>query len=234
MNLLDSEVVANCRDRDGRPKAKRPSHVEKALSRPKLGHREGMPLVGDGYDEYPTKDELAHPKSGSFVIELLSHYLISSYEDAVTELTGVSGSHLDKYKDALKKAVNLFGLDADILFNAGEAPNGDQLGEILGETPSDHVISSLSPTLIAEMYARGLGVGEIVAVLENHTGEGVSEGQVRDKLKQTALLEGKPPNDADRQGSVPLAEEDVRLGGTSVEFNPKESPDSDGSNLIVR
>jgi hypothetical protein len=174
-----------------------------------------MPLVGDEYDQYPSKAELAHPQSGAFIIELLSHYHVRSYRDAAKELTGATDSHLSKYKDALKKAVNLFGLDADDLFEAGSAPDGDRLEIILEETPSDHVISSQTPTLIGHLYALGLGVEEIVDVLEGYTGEGVHEEKIRNCLKRCALIEGKPSDDAPT-GSVPLEEEDLRLGGTTV------------------
>jgi hypothetical protein len=195
-----------------------------------------MPLVGDEYDQYPSKAELAHPQSGAFIIELLSHGLVNSYHDAATELTGATDSHLRKFEGALKKAVNLFGLDADDLFEAGSAPDGDRLEIILGETPSDHVISSQTPALVGHLYAVGLGVEEIIDVLEDHTGEGVHEEKIRNCLKRCALIEGEPSDDAPT--SVPLEEKDVRLGGTTIQTESsdvkKRAKQYDGVDVVTR
>jgi len=237
MNLISEEVVESCRDRDGRPKEERASRIDDALSRPKLGHRNGEAIVdGYEYEQYPSRDELSQPQWKGFLRDLFAHYLVGSYEDAANELTGVTGSHFSKYVDALRTASDLFGLDANALFNAGDAPDADRLTEILDAKPADAVISADNPTLCGQMYALGMGIAGINEILSDYV-DHITEEIVRDCLKRCALIRGEVEANVDRSKSMSMEDYDTRLGGTTIttdETGDIKRKAKESSNITVR
>jgi hypothetical protein len=236
--MIDAKTVTACRERNGAAKKERASRIDDALSRPKLGHRNGEPILdGYSYDHYPSKGDLSDPSWRSFLIKLFSHYLIRSYEDAATELTGATGTHLGKFEDALQKAANLYDLNADSLFEDGEPPQESRLTEILGEEPHEAIISPRNPMLVGEMYRLGMSVREITDVLADEVDNATKE-TIRNTLKRCALIDGKPSDDAPT-GSVPLEEKDVRLGGTTIQTEStndikQRAKDIDGVDVVTR
>ena len=186
------------------------------------------------YSEYPTRTDYGHPQSAGFIEDLFSHYLVTDYQDAMEEVCSVSGLERDKHERMLKKAVDLHNIDAEALFDEGESPEEDRLTKILGESPSNHVIDPPTPTLIASIYALGMGIGEIEEVLSDHTGKEFSETSIRDSLKRCGLLAGKPTESNDTQGSVPLAEDDIQLGGTTVNMHDESESEPDDTDIIIR
>jgi hypothetical protein len=150
------------------------------------------------------------------------------------EVCSVSGLERDKHERMLKKAVDLHNIDAEALFDKGNAPDKGRLEVILGESPSNHVIDPPTPTLVGQMYALGMGISEINEVLSDHTGEEFSETSIRDSLKRCGLLAGKPTESSDTQGSVPLAEDDIQLGGTTVDMRDESESESDDTDIIIR
>jgi hypothetical protein len=219
MNLLEPDVVESCRERNGHRKEERASRIDEALLRPKLGHRNGKPIVdGFGYEDYPSRDDLSQPQWKGFLQDLLGSRLVTSYEDAAEELTSAGDLEERKWVDALERAVGLFNLDADALFDEGEVPDEDRLTKILGKKPAEAVISADNPLLVAEMYRLGMGIAGINEVLSDYDDESTEE-IVRESLKRGGLIDGEVTETVDRSKSMTMEEYDTRLGGTTVELD---------------
>jgi hypothetical protein len=214
--MLDNSTVKECRERNGGQKIDRPSRIDDVMGRDRLGQDNGDPIA-DGYEsysQYPTRNDLSDPSTRDFLCELFSHPLVSNWQDVMDEFTGMSGIERRKSKRILQRVVDLFEIDVDARFEEGEPPQESRLTEILDEEPAEPMISPSNPMLVGQMYALGMSVREITDVLADHV-DTVNEKVVRNSLKQAALVPGEPSN-ADKTGSVPLEEEDVRLGGTTV------------------
>lgn len=171
MSLTDPETVEACRERAGNADSSRPEEIDEALDRPRLGHGEGDPLVGESYSGYPSDRDLTDPKWREFLIELLSHRAVNSWQDASEELSISAGS--------IQNAAEVYGIDADELLGGEEWQPQDQLKSILGHA---HVDGTQS-LVVAELYVAGLSVAEIAEVTEAQN--------VTDILKNLGLLGGK-------------------------------------------
>lgn len=222
---LHPDTVERARDRGGGPDPERPEHIGDVLDRPEVGHREGDPLVGDSYGNYPSEpSKLANPKWGAFVRDLLAHPLVDGYDTAVSELTGATDSgSLKRWRKALERAAGAYGVDAPELFDKGaeERQSGreDRLTAILGYEPPEGVVESDNPVLVATLYTQGLSVSEVCDVLGDRAEGQVREGQVRDTLKDVGLLGGST-----RQEQREAFEDNhSRLGGVSLDFSESES-----------
>lgn len=220
---LHPDTVEAAQERGGGPAEDRPEGVDDTLNRPELGRGEGNPLVADTYRTYPdAPEQLANPKWGTLVQDLLAHPLVGGYEDGVAELTGANDtSSRKRWRDALEDAADTFGLKAGELFDQGredrEGGREDRLTALLGYEPPADVVGADNPVLVGELYLAGLSVAEVCEVLGDHC-EGVREGQVRDALRTVGFLEGAT---RDEQRDT-FEDNDGRLGGVSVstEDNP--------------
>ncbi|SDQ43897.1 hypothetical protein [Halopelagius longus] len=97
------EGITQARKRDGNPSENRPKEVEEAIPPiPELGYNQGLPLVGDDYDDYPQGDSLLQPTAGDKLRELADNELINTEEDLADEI----GTNADR----IGKAVKLHGI----------------------------------------------------------------------------------------------------------------------------
>jgi hypothetical protein len=190
------------------------------MGRDRLGRNNGGPIVDgyDSYDEYPSRNDFSDPSTREFICELFSHPLVTNWQDAMDELTSVTGLERKKSRRMLEKAVDLFGIDVEGRFEEGEPYQESRLGVILDGKPADPIISVENPLLVAEMYRLGLGVGEIIDVLADEV-DTVTKEIVSDSLKRCGLIEGEVNEPVDRSRSMSYEEYDLRLGGTSVELD---------------
>jgi len=195
---LTPETVETARQRDGAPDPDRPERVDEILERETLGYREGKPLVDvrkGGYGAYPEREELADPKWGTFVRELMAHPLVSGYDDCVAESQGATDTVSQRrWRESLQEAARAFDLDVVDLFEQGsdEQDQGREgrLADVLGYEPPSEVVGPRNSILVGELYTLGCGVTEIVDLLEDHC-ENVREDHVTDALKGVSLLEGR-------------------------------------------
>ena len=214
---LHPDTVSDCRQRGGAAAEDRPEAITEALETDQLGYGDGEPLIGDSYQDYPSKADLSNPDSGDFLRRLLGHNKVSSLSDVVAELTaGRDSGHLSDWLATLETATEVHGLDVDTLTakgSADEGRDGSRLSIILGYEPPSDVIDVDNSILIGELYTAGLSVEEIASLLSEHAEGDVREGSVSDSLKKVGLLEGRT-RDQQREA---FEEKGGRIGGTTFE-----------------
>lgn len=223
---LHPSTVEAARERDGAADSDRPEGISDALETEQLGYGEGKPLVGESYQDYPSRAELSNPDQGEFVRDLLSHSQVQGLDDAVAELTGAGDTPtLRKWLSTVEAAAEAHGLDPSTLTAEGSADGGeDTLTSLLGYEPSEGMVTRNNPVLLAELYTVGLSVTEIADTLTPMVEGSVSEGHVRDILKTVGLLKGRT---RDEQQTA-FEENEGRLGGVSL-----DNTDSDTGGLTV-
>jgi len=77
---------------------------------------------------------------------------------------------------------------------------------------------------VAELYTVGLSVGEVATLLGRRVEGNVTEGSVRDCLKEVGLLDGRTRDER----AEAFEDKDGRIGGTTF-----DNTDSDTSGLTV-
>jgi hypothetical protein len=184
---LDNSTVEAAQQRGGGREVGRNAEIDEILESDCLGWQNKEPLVGDDYSDYPDYTEISQPRWLSFLKSLFSHSLITDYHDARKELTAVTAdSMVSEWEESLEKAANLFGIDAQALFEKGETVSTDsKLKQLLGYEPAEEVKQCSNPLLVSELYLEGLSVEEIGELLEG------DRENARDSLKTVGLLEGK-------------------------------------------
>ncbi|WP_193309338.1 hypothetical protein [Halorubrum halophilum] len=190
MTDISIETVEQCRGRGGDSAEDRDDSIDTVLVSDTIGYNEGEPLV-EGvttHQEYPSRSELADPRTADFLRRLFSHDLIGSIEDATRELTGVRDeSTFRDWVSDLEASAELHGIDTDSLFeDSREEPDTKEVvSEVLGYEVGEGMLDSNNPLLLSALYVEGLSVDEIAEVLE------VGQTDVRDRLKSVGLLRGK-------------------------------------------
>jgi len=151
---LTESKVAELRQRDGDKAEDR--NIKTVIDLPQLGYNEGEPLVGDSYDGYPNREELANPEYKETLRELAEHPRIGGADDLTAELTGISAPDmLADWVGDVEAALELF----EVQITPKESlPN--PLEEILGYEPANSVVENRM-LLDAKLYERGLSVAEI-------------------------------------------------------------------------
>jgi len=181
---LTEDKVAELRQRGG-DKAEGRDAVD-GLDRGQLGHNSGEPLVGDSYDDYPSRKDLGDPSNKELLRKLAEHDLVGGTDDMVSELTGISvPDMLTKWISDLEAALDLF----EIQITPATEPE-PILKSILGYEPAGGVVTSHNPLITVELYEHGLSVSEIVEVYNLEGAKSVDKSQVRDSLKNVGLLDG--------------------------------------------
>ena len=209
---IDAATIRECRERDGDAADDRPPEVDDRLApEEELGYGEGLPLVDNDYDAYPSEpSELALPEWSEFIRELASHGLVNGYDDMVSELT--SSSHrptLRDWLDAVERACDLFDVDPSEAFDTDtDAERDDSDGDddaldlITTTVPADLANDAeTNPLVVAHLYALGLSVAEISELLADELGRetAVNTRQVRDTLKRAGLLGGRTRDERERE-----------------------------------
>jgi len=185
---LDTETIEASQQRDGQAADDRGDEVDELLNTNTLGYRDGDNLVGDSYEIYPdNKADLTNPNGmKEFLESLFSHNLVTSYDEAVVELTaGTADIHRRNWKESLKSATRIFDINAEELFQETNDDDNDEdtLTALLEYEVADDVADDL---LIAELYVEAaLSASEIADVLET------KEKHVMDRLKHVNLVNGK-------------------------------------------
>jgi len=185
---LDTETIEAAQQRDGQAADDRGDEVDELLNTNTLGYRDGDNLVGDSYEIYPdNKADLTNPNGmKEFLESLFSHNLVTSYDEAITELTaGTADIHRRNWKESLKNATRIFDINAEELFQETNDDDNDEdtLTALLEYEVADDVADDL---LIAELYVEAaLSASEIADVLET------KEKHVMDRLKHVNLVNGK-------------------------------------------
>ena len=185
---LDTETIEAAKQRDGQAADDRGDEVDELLNTNTLGYRDGDSLVGDSYEDYPdNKADLTNPNGmKEFLESLFSHNLVTSYDEAITELTGGTADiHRRNWKESLKSATRIFDINAEELFQETNDDDNDEdtLTALLEYEVADDVADDL---LIAELYVEAaLSASEIADVLET------KEKHVMDRLKHVNLVNGK-------------------------------------------
>lgn len=218
----------DARQRGGDARENRPKTVDDALEpSEELGRGNGLPLVGDSYDDYPSVHELTLPTSREFVTELVDHDKVTTLRDAVTELCGdADGPTGQDYRRALTKAFDLFGIDRDEHLAGGsfDVPDvegdSDRLDLFTTSVPRDIPNPAENPLVVGHLYAvAGLSVGEITTYLGEELEGGANRGNVRQTLIDVGLLEGR---------TTEQQEKAARRRGVSVQPNiDRPSPERD-------
>jgi hypothetical protein len=210
---LHPDTVGEARYRGGDADPDRPEAIDEAINTDKLGYGKGEPLVGESYQDYPNRSELSNPVHGTFLRSLLQHSKVATLADAIAELTGANTTAtLQKWLSTVEAAAEAHGLDVDTLLAEGDNEGGDVLEAVLGYEPPEAVVTSDNPLLVASLYNAGLSASEIATLLESKVEGSVSEGSVKDSLKETGLLDGRT-----RDAQVESFEKnDGRLGGTTM------------------
>jgi len=197
--MFSAEEWAEARDRGGAPKEDRPAEVDNALEpSPELGRNNGLPLVGDSYDDYPSVNQLTLPQSRDFVIDLVEHDRVTSLRDAVEELTGgADGLTGQKYRKALTKALDLFDVEREHLSGGSfdipdvENDDSDELDLFTKSAPRDIPNPAENPLVVGHLYVVGLSVSEITTYLGEELNDAVYRQQIRQTLIDVGLLEGR-------------------------------------------
>jgi hypothetical protein len=199
--MFSAEEWAEARDRGGAPKEDRPAEVDNALEpSPELGRNNGLPLVGDSYDDYPSVNRLTLPQSRDFVIDLVEHDRVTSLRDAVEELCGDANSPTgQQYRRALTKALDLFDVDRDEHLSGGsfdvpdmDDDDSDELDLFTKSVPRDIPNPAENPLVVGHLYAvAGLSVSEITAYLSDELDGAVYNQTVRQALIDVGLLGGQ-------------------------------------------
>lgn len=209
--------VESARQRDGDAAEDRSERVDEILTRPRLGHGESDPLVGDDYDEYPEQpDDLTTPEARPFVSELFASPLVSNLRDAVEETTPATGDSqiVQKWRDAFERATEVFGVETQGSDDErDERATDDRLAELTPDVPDDMVTPS-NPLVVAHMYADGLSCDEIAEVFSDDSDTRVKASQIRRVLRSTGLIT------AGGEDSEPSH----RLGGASMSLRDTPSP----------
>jgi hypothetical protein len=221
---LHPSTVEAARDRGGDKDPDRPEGITDALETEQLGYGDGDPLVGDSYADYPDRTELSNPARGEFLRDLLAHPSVGGLDDAVAELTGAEDSPtLRKWLSTVEAATEAHSLDVDTLTaKGGDQGGGDRLTSVLGYEPPEDLVHRDNPVLVAELYGLGLSVAEVADTLEPKVEGSVSEGHIRDTLKDVGLLEGRTRGEQ-REA---FEDKDGRITQTSHDFS--ETGDSSG------
>ncbi|WP_248895630.1 hypothetical protein [Haloplanus halobius] len=224
MTDLHPDSVEAARERGGAAAEDRPESITEAVERAELGYGDGEPLVGESYQDYPSREELSNPDRGEFLRDLLAHPLVDGLDTAVEEMTGAGDSPtLRKWLSTVEAASEAHSLDVDTLTaKGGDQGGGDTLTSLLGYEPPADVVHRDNPVLVAELYTLGLSVAEIADTLTPRVEGSVSEGHVRDILKTAGLLKGRT---RDEQQTA-FEDKDGRIGGTT--FDRSEGGDSNG------
>lgn len=224
---LSVEEWEDARQRGGDARETRPKAVDDALEpSEELGRGNGLPLVGDSYDDYPSVHELTLPTSREFVTELVEHDKVTTLRDAVTELCGdADGPTGQQYRRAFTKALDLFGIDRDEQLAGGsfDVPNpddSDRLDLFTTSVPRSIPNPAENPLVVGHLYAvAGLSVGEITTYLGEELGSAVYNQTVRQSLIDVGLLEGR---------TTEQQEQAARRRGVSVQPNiDRPSPERD-------
>ncbi|GGL28861.1 hypothetical protein GCM10009037_10690 [Halarchaeum grantii] len=215
---LHPTTVEAARDRGGDKDPDRPEGITEALETEQLGYGEGEPLVGESYQDYPSREELSNPARGEFLRDLLAHPCVGGLDDAVAELTGAGDNPtLHKWLSTVEAATEAHSLDVDTLTAKGEDERGqggtDTLTSVLGYEPPEDLVTRNNPVLIAELYGIGLSVAEVADTLGERVEGHLPEGHVRDTLKTVGLLEGRT-REEQREA---FEDNDSRLGGTTID-----------------
>lgn len=196
---INSDEWETARQRGGDAAENRPKAVDDALEpSEELGRGNGLPLVGDSYDDYPSVHELTLPTSREFVESLVEAEQVTSLRDAVKELCGDANSPTgEQYRRALTKAFELFDVDTDEHLSGGsfDIPNPDDSDELdlfTVSVPRDIPNPAENPLVVGHLYAvAGLSVSEIAKYLGDELGEAVYGRTVRQTLVDVGLLEGQ-------------------------------------------
>lgn len=219
MLKIDTETVEEARQRGGAALEDRDDSIDTVLVSDTIGYGDGSPLVEgvDSYEKYPSRSELADPRTANLLRRLFSHDLIGSIEDATRELTGVRDeSTFRDWRSDLEASATLHGIDNAALFeDSREEPDTKEVvSEILGYDVEGSMLDSV--LLISSLYIRGLSVEEIGEVLE------LGETDVRDRLKSVGLLNGRTTEEqtqAYRQNGGRLSHTNSSVNYEAVERN---------------
>ena len=227
MTDISIETVEQCRERNGAVLEDRDSSIGETLVGDTVGYNEGDPLVGDSYNDYPNREDLANPSQGEFLETLFSHELVGSYTDAVKELTGArTDDMMGDWESDLEASAELHGLDAEGLFaNACSEPDTKEVvSEVLGYRVEGGMLQSNSVLLLSALYTEGLSVQEISNVLETE------ETSIRDSLKEVGLLRGKTTSEQ----TASFRENGGRLSHTNSSVNYDAVERNDSVSIVSR
>mgnify|MGYP000038294466 CR=1 FL=1 len=220
---IDTETVEEARQRGGNAADDRPSRIDNTLVSDTIGFGEGDPLVGDSYNDYPDREDLANPQHGDFLRRLFQHELIGGFDDATAELTGVrTDSVLSDWIDAVEKAADLHDLPCEDLFadSRGERDTAEAVSSILGYDVEGSMLDSDNPLLLSALYVEGCSTEEISELLERR------ETGVKDCLKSVNLLNGLTKDEEEEQYRSNYGEINRPSGGASVNHTAVEESDT--------
>lgn len=191
---ISKEEWQEARKRNGNAKEDLPEAVTEAFEETEeIGFRRGIPLIGESYEAYPTVDTVVLPQSKEFVERLVQHGKVQTLNQAVAELSG--GTSEDKWRSALRNAIDAFDIDRDKHLGGFEVPEVDSETEgIEGFTtvfPKDIPSPATNPLVVSHLYLLGLSVSQISDHLQNETGASVvSERKVYQTLVDIGLADG--------------------------------------------
>lgn len=211
--------IESARQRDGDAAEDRSDRIDEILNRPRLGHGESDPLVGDDYSQYPeTPDDLTTVEARQFVVGLFEHDKVNSVRDAVEETTPATGDSqiVQKWRDAFERATELFEVETPDGDDAPDENDADsRLAELAGDYPEDMREPSNELVVSALYGGFGLSTEEIAEVFSDDSDTRVKASQIRRVLRSAGLITATEGEDS---------EPSHRLGGTSFQLSDDPSP----------
>ncbi|QRV15462.1 hypothetical protein JMJ58_00740 [Haloterrigena salifodinae] len=221
--------IAEARERNGQPREERPEEVDEFFEpTEEVGYKQGLSLLDRSYENYPSRQELLQPGNGDTLDTLSEHELVTSISDVASEL--------NIRDEVIEKAANLHGVDLSTFEITVDTSNEDTITVPLeGDVAIEHLREPLyeDSRLLYHLYVQcGMGVEEIAQTLSDSldsVNTSVLERDIQQGLIDVGLLEGNRTDD----GRGTVEEEDLRLGGTSIEMKEPESDIRERGGLTV-